>query len=258
MRQAFLIPEKVYGPQRELALHSIRSSVRREISGLNAEIIQIDVTNRGWVKLVLEGEDAEAAKNFLDHKYGSIYELDSFYPGMVLKGKLVDPTKFGHGVYVDIGLLSVKKDAFIPLYTLRKQLVNNIRKPLRKITDNFALVENFPLEIKLKNIDKATYNIEAELSESQINIFEEWIKSSLDRIIICGATRQQVRKAIIKSGHLQDILSIDRLGLLEHAVVCKYGTEAPGMISEIGEFLPKVPMKGFLPKVIKGFIETKH
>ncbi|WXG40726.1 MAG: DUF2110 family protein [Candidatus Freyarchaeum deiterrae] len=255
MEQVFLVSEKVYGPQRELALHSISSGIKKEISELQVKIKSIDITERGWIQLVLEGEDAEAAKNFLNHKYGSIYEPGDLHQGLTVRGKLVEPTKFGYGLYLDVGLNSNKKDAFIPLYILRKQLLNNVKKPLRKIIDKFALIENFPLEVKIVNVNKETRDIEAELSGNQISMFKGWISSSSDRIMICGSTRQQVRKAIIKSGHLQDILSIERLGLLENAIVCKYGSEAPGIISEIGKFLPRVPMKGFLPKSIKAFMK---
>lgn len=254
MRQVFLIPEKIYGPQKELALHSIRSVIIREISELKVKMMSIDVNERGWIQLVLEGEDAEAAKNFLNYKYGSIYGLTDLHRGLTCRGKLVEPIKFGYGIYVDIGLYSNKKDAFIPLFALRKQLLNSLQKPLRKIIDNFALIENFPIELKIMSVNRETLDIEAKLSEKQVSVFKKWINSSLDRIIICGSTRQQVRKAIIRSGHLRDILSIERLGLLEQAVVCKYDTEAPGIISKIGKFLPKVPMKGFLPKNIKTFI----
>lgn len=254
MRQVFLIPEKIYGPQKELALRSIRSAVSREISELKVKMMSIDINERGWVQLVLEGEDAEAAKNFLNYNYGSIYGLNDLHHGLICKGKLIEPTKFGYGIYVDIGLHSNKKDAFIPLFVLRKQLSNNLQRPLRKIIDNFALIENFPLELKIMNVNQETHDIEAKLSEKQVSMFKKWINSSLDRIIICGSTRQQARKAVIKSGHLRDILSIERLGLLEQAVVCKYDTGAPGIISEIGKFLPQVPMKGFLPKTIKTFI----
>lgn len=253
MEQVFLIPEKVYGPQKELALISIRSSIKKEISKLQVKLVDVGITERGWIQLVLKGEDAEAAKNFLNHKYSSICELDKLHPGLTVRGKLVEPKKFGYGLYVDIGLNSNKKDAFVPLYVLRNQLVNNLRKPLRMIVDEFALIENFPLEVKILNVNREGGDIEAKLSENQVSMFNKWVNSSSDRIIICGSTRQKVRKAVIKSGHLRDILSIERLGLLEHAVVCKYGSDAPGMISEIGKFLPKIPMRGFLPKSIKAF-----
>jgi len=255
MKQVFLIPEKIYGPQKELALHSISSSIKKEISELQVKMISVDITEKGWIQLVLDGEDAEAAKNFLYSKYGSVYGLDDLYHGLMFRGKLVEPMKFGYGLYVDIGLNSSSKDAFIPLYVLRKQLVNNVRKPLRQIIDRFALIENFPLEVKIMNVNQGTHEIDAELSVNQLSMFKKWMSTASDRIVICGSTRQQARKAIIKSGHLQDILSIERLGLLEHAVVCKYGSEAPGIISEIGKFLPKVPMKGFLPKSIKAFMK---
>ncbi|MGQ9723254.1 MAG: DUF2110 family protein [Candidatus Jordarchaeum sp.] len=254
MKQVFLIPEKIYGPQIELAFHSIRSSIRNEISELKIKMLNIDINERGWIQLTLEGEDAEAAKNFLNYEFGSTYGMSDLHQGLICRGKLVEPTKFGYGVYVDIGLDSNKKDVFIPLFKLREQLLNNLRRTLRKIITNFALIENFPLELEIIKVDKETNNIKAKLSDNQVSIFKKWINSALDRIIICGSTRQQIRKAIIKSGHLQDILSIERLGLLEQAVVCKYNTEAPGLISEIGKFLPNIPMKGFIPKNIKSLM----
>ncbi|MEM3526534.1 MAG: DUF2110 family protein [Candidatus Jordarchaeaceae archaeon] len=254
MKQVFLISEKVYGPQKELALRSITSSIRREISGLQVKLVSIDIAEKGWLQLVLEGEDAEAARNFLSRKHSLVRSLEELRPGLTIRGKLVEPKRFGYGLYVDIGLPSNEKDAFIPLYTLRRQLLNNIRKPLRVIVDNFALIENFPLEVKILNINREKGDIEAELSENQAFMFKRWVNSSSDRIIVCGSTRQQVRKAVIKSGHLRDIVSIERLGLLEHVVICKYGSDGPGLIYEIGKFLPDVPMKGFLPKNIKALI----
>jgi hypothetical protein len=40
-----------------------------------------------------------------------------------------------------------------------------------------------------------------------------------------------------RSGHIRDIYAIERLGILEHSIVCKHGTDAPGLIPIIGPLL---------------------
>ena len=52
-----------------------------------------------------------------------------------------------------------------------------------------------------------------------------------------GATKNQFKKALVKRGHLRDIVSVERHGFLEHIVILKEGTEAPGIIAHIGKYL---------------------
>jgi hypothetical protein len=53
-----------------------------------------------------------------------------------------------------------------------------------------------------------------------------------------SATRAEVRATVNRAGHAQDILTVERLGLLEQSIVCKEGTDPPGLIASIGEYLP--------------------
>ncbi|MFB6177500.1 MAG: DUF2110 family protein, partial [Halobaculum sp.] len=41
-----------------------------------------------------------------------------------------------------------------------------------------------------------------------------------------------------RAGHARDILTVERLGLLEQSVVCKGGTDPPGLLSAVGQYLP--------------------
>ena len=61
-----------------------------------------------------------------------------------------------------------------------------------------------------------------------------WKKASTDRVTVNGATRSEIKYAIKKTGHSRDIYGIERLGLLEHAIVCRENTDGPGIVASIG------------------------
>jgi len=253
--QSVILLEKVYGPNKDTAIKAFKHIITGLLKDLHVKIIKLERTEKNWIKIVLNGEDAEVAKNYLAKEFYTTTLINQLEKGIVIKGKLVDVEKYGYGVYVDIGVIDPHpKDALISLYVLRRQLANDHMVSARQIVKKYAFMNYLPLEIKIRDINENFETIEAELSENQLKKYKEWIKQGLDRILVCGATRQMIRKAIIKSGHLRDVLSIERLGLLEHAVVCKSSTTAQGLIAEIGKYMPKIPMKAFKPKEIKKWL----
>jgi hypothetical protein len=53
-----------------------------------------------------------------------------------------------------------------------------------------------------------------------------------------SATRAEVRATVNRAGHARDIVTVERIGLLEQSIVCKEGTDPPGLLAAIGEYLP--------------------
>jgi hypothetical protein len=53
-----------------------------------------------------------------------------------------------------------------------------------------------------------------------------------------SATRAEVRATVNRAGHARDIVTVERLGLLEQSIVCKPETDPPGLLASIGEYLP--------------------
>jgi hypothetical protein len=53
----------------------------------------------------------------------------------------------------------------------------------------------------------------------------------------------------------RDIVSIESLGMFEHALTCKLGTDAAGLISEIGKNMGNVRFQVFNPRNIKEALE---
>jgi len=47
-----------------------------------------------------------------------------------------------------------------------------------------------------------------------------------------------VRATVNRAGHAEDIVTVERLGLLEQSVVCAEGTDPPGLLASVGGYLP--------------------
>jgi hypothetical protein len=41
-----------------------------------------------------------------------------------------------------------------------------------------------------------------------------------------------------RAGHAEDIVTVERLGLLEQSIVTREGTDPPGLLASIGGYLP--------------------
>lgn len=249
--------ERVYGAGVEDGLKSARMLLKTDLSELNVTVKEVSLDDKGRLVVTLEGEDEEAARNFLAQRYGCTRSLSELREGGEYRGRVVDPLYYGYGFYVDIGVVHPSpKDALVPLYKLREQLLGGQKVPLRTIVRTFCFVENLPVEVRVVKVDPARNEIEAELSGRELERLNEWVRSKLDRVVVCGATRQQVRRAVIKSGHLRDIVAIERLGLMEHAIVCKYGTDAPGIIAEVGGYLKNATLRAFIPEEVRKVISS--
>jgi hypothetical protein len=53
-----------------------------------------------------------------------------------------------------------------------------------------------------------------------------------------SASRAEVRATVNRAGHAHDIVTVERLGLLEQSIVCREETDPPGLLASIGEYLP--------------------
>ena len=247
--------EKSYGTYKVAALNAFRRNLSKELEGLEVQIKKVNLHPRNWITVEVEGDDEEAAYNLLQHYYGTTCSFDQLEKDQTRKGKLLQTGKYGYGFFIDIGIDSAKIiDAFIPLYALRQQLAKNEKLPLRRLSILYGFLDNLSLEVRIESIDRLQRKIQVVLSDAQINTFEKWIRSKLERLIVVGVTRHHLKKVIINSGHLRDITSIDRLGFLEEMIICKRGTNAPGILSEIGSSLPESQIQLFIPTKLEAYI----
>ena len=246
--------EKVYGSFSSEILEPVFSTLCK---ALKVKLRVVGETNRGWVQIEVSGEDEVAALHFLDREVGlapvSLRNIGKF---SVVGGRVVFSGKDETGLYVDIGVYSPEtKDAFIPLRRLQIQLADGKKVPLRRLVEVFCLQNNLPLDVKLvQDVDAQKSWVMAELSEAQLYQIVSWVRFSFDRLIVLGAFFPDVELAVKVSKHFRDVIRIESLGTLEQVILCKLGTDAVGLISKLGRFLPDAILVPFSPRKIQHLI----
>ena len=70
-----------------------------------------------------------------------------------------------------------------------------------------------------------------------------------------GASQNEVETAVERARHFRDIIKIESLGLFEHAVICKLGTDAIGLIPRLGSYLRVASLAPFSPRRIRELIK---
>jgi len=247
--------EKAYGPFAPNLFEPFFSSL---CEGLKVRLKVAGKTDRGWIQVDVSGEDEDVAMRFLDQKFGlapvSLTNLRKF---SLLKGRIISEEMKEDNLWVDVGVFSPQPvNAIIPLQTLQAQIADGKSFSLEQLLDLFCFHVDFPLEVKVvSGVSSESESIEAALSETQFSQITRWINSYLDRLIVLGAPFSDVEAAIKRSRHTRDIIKIESLGLLEHAVLCKLGTEAKGLMPKLGPMLPHAVLAPFSPRKIRQFIK---
>jgi hypothetical protein len=247
------ILEKCYGPYAYRGLNKISHHLTKLCETLEVEVHLLEFGTRGWVKIVLSGEDEEVLSNYLEKEYGLTQNtIDHVEVGKILRGKVIDSGSVGYGLYVDLGINQPEEiDALVPLHELRVQLAKGRKTSLREIIHAFCLFDNLTLEVVPTVVDLDKSIIEACLSDSQLSVLTDWEETNLERILVMGAARSQVRDSLVRTGHKRDVLRIEDMGLLESLVICKLGTHAKGLIPRLGRLLRGVSFHIFLPRVAR-------
>jgi hypothetical protein len=78
----------------------------------------------------------------------------------------------------------------------------------------------------------------------------------LDRLIIVRASADNIKLALKYGGLTRDIVDVEPLGFFEHAVLCKLGTDARGLIPRIGRNLKEATFAVFSPRRILRILEN--
>ena len=242
--------EKIYGSGSPAIFEELYSSLVR---GLQVQLRLAGTTNRGWIQLDVSGEDETAVLSLLDREVGlAPVSFDGIKRFSVMRGNVVFSSKSKEELYVDLGVSSpVTYDAVLLKNRLRAQLADGRELSLQSLVELFCLYDNVPLEVKIvEKVGGDRRNVGAVLSEAQLSLFRRWIHSRFDRLIILGSLFSDVERAVKLSRHSRDIIKIESLGALEHVVLCKLGTDAVGLIPNLGRYLKYAVLVPFSPEKI--------
>jgi len=230
-------------------LKQIEMSLQTIFEDLDAQVQILDKQSNRWVKVKITGEDEVVAKNYITKQIGicptSLDEVssDTEFKGYIQK---IDTTGT---LIVDIGILEPKTVyAHIPLTTLQTQLLEGKEISLKKIAELFALSADLPISIKVKGIHAVENIINAELSTTQVEKLKNWQDSLLERLIVLGATTDEITLTLERTQLNRDIINTEALGLFEQVLTCKLGTNAAGIIPRIGRYMRNTQFLVFNPK----------
>jgi len=230
-------------------IKQIETSLQTTFEDLDAQVKVLGNSVNRWVKVEITGEDEGVAKSYITKQIGICpNSIDEVLAGAELKG-YIQKIDTSETLTVDIGILEPKiVYAHIPLATLQVQLLGGKETSLKKIAELFALSADLPVSIKVNDTHVGKNVIEAEFSATQIKMFKNWQDSLLDRLVILGATDEEVNLTLERTRLNRDVISTEALGLFEQVLTCKLGTDATGLIPRIGRYMRNARFLVFNPK----------
>ena len=240
-------------------LKQIDKALKLAFEGLEVEAKILSTVADGWIQIALTGEDEEIATNYVIKEIGlcpsSLGNVKKF---STLNGYISTLKKNGEELLVDVGVFEPKVvHATIPLRRLQAQLVDGRKIALGKIAALFGFCKGLPVSVKVTRLSEEESHIEAELSALQVEKYGRWRESLLDRLIVLGSSLYEVKRTLDYAGLNRDIISVESWGMFEHALVCKFGTDAAGLIPKIGRNLKNAKFTVFNPKRLLQFLEAK-
>lgn len=239
-------------------LNQCKKIIQSYFENLDVEETNLGINKAGWLQLTVDGEDEKIATNYLIDKIGllPIYK-ETIKKNSAYKGRISNFNE-NKSLSIDIGIFSPHISlATITLEKLQNQLMKGKKTSLKDISSLFGLIIGLPLNIKVLNIFEEETKIEAELSDVQLSLFDSWQKSFLDRLIIIGASRNQIKKTLNLTRLNKDVINVESLGLFIHVLTCKLGTDAVGLIPRIGKILKNTKLTVFNPKKIHMILQSK-
>ncbi|MFB6221671.1 MAG: DUF2110 family protein [Halolamina sp.] len=209
----------VEGDARERSLDSLDSLVANDLADLDADWT-VGVRDDEFVSVTVEGPDETVARNLLRERWGEV--TDHFDAGETYVGTL--ESWDGSTWVLDAGKrIEVAND----------QLGLGPGNPIQ-VRDRFGVVQHTPLAF--------VYDADGDhrLADETRDMLYDWTRAEGNggRLNVNSATRGEVRATVNRAGHAQDIVTVERLGLLEQSVICKEGTDPPGLLASVGEYLP--------------------
>ena len=240
-------------------LNQIGKALKLSFEGLNVEAKILGIAADRWVQIALAGEDESIAANYITKEIGfcpTSFENAKKFP--TLNGYVTNFEKSREELSIDVGVFQPKiVHATIPLRHLQAQLVDGRKIALRKIVELFGFCEDLPINIKVARVNEEGSHIEAELSTRQVEKYEGWQESLLDRLLVLGSSLYEVKRTLEYAKLNRDVISVESLGMFEHTLTCKLGTDAAGLISKIGRILKSAKFAVFNPRKIMEFLEVK-
>jgi len=223
----------------------LKKAVQQDIEAFNTKW-SIEEVKKGDVitfKVSIDGEDAEAARNFLRLKHGAHTTLVDVREDVAIPRARADaPGSAGFGIFFDIGLDG--KNALYPLYRMRQQLLDNQKQPARLIAKLFGFCNGFGYPVVVTEVDENS-KVFVELDARSVEEFKAWQRDGLDRVMCHGEIAEVIERTLVKAGAKKEHFMIQDAGFLDCLITCDKRTEGAGLVGLIGPRLSHVTMSVF-------------
>jgi hypothetical protein len=206
----------VEGDARSRALDGMEAMVDDDLGDLDVEWT-VGVRDDDFVSVTVEGPDATVARNLLRERWGEVPTDGRLTDGDTYVGTLES--------WDDDGFVL---DAGVRVRIPTAELGLGPGSPAQ-IRDRFGLVQHLPLEFVAGD--------PARLSDDERDRLYDWSRGR-GRVNVNSTTRGEARATVNRAGHAGDIVTVERLGLLEQSIVCAEGTDPPGLLASVGQYLP--------------------
>ena len=245
-----ILAEKIEKPLHLETLQKFNQKLGEETKELDVEIKRIDFISGDWLFVEYNGEDNEIFTELLRRDHGFIpIELTKVKLGETYRGFIIGNEDRGRGIRIDIGIISPRLSyGLYPLHRIRDQLAEDKSESLKEITEKFCLHKGIPINVRIEEIRKVK-RISLSVTNEQESYLKDWDRYPFDRVVVIGAFDDQVKKAIKITRLAKDIIRIDPLSFTSSLLTCKLGTDAPGVISKLGQELRYAKLFSFIPRL---------
>ncbi len=211
--------------------------LKTQFEELDVEVKVLSNSASRWVQVSLSGEDEAVAVSYIVKQIGTCpTNLENAKNQPVLKGYVAKVDLVKQELVVDVGIFEPTTIwATVSLASLQTQLAEGKKLDLKKIAESYGFAERSPLSIR--PVSQEGDILQAELSAGQVEKLHSWQQSLLDRLIILGASKETIDSVLERTRLTRDVIDIEELGMFEHALACKLGTNAAGLVSVMGRYL---------------------
>jgi hypothetical protein len=234
-------------------LKQLDQILKAEFEGLEVEAKILGTVGDRWAQLALTGEDENIATSYVLKEIGVCpTDIEKIRGIPVLKGFITDFERGAEVLSVDVGIFEPKViPATLSLDHLQTSLLEGKKVGLERLVKLFGLCPDLPINIRTVRFDEKRALIEAELAEGQKHIYRNWLESLLDRLIVIGSPLSEIKKTLRHAKLERDVIDVESLGMFEHVLICKLGTDAAGLVPRIGRKLREAKFAVFNPKRLR-------
>ena len=209
---------KVYvaGDARDRTLDGLRGIVQDRFGDLDVSF-DVGLRDDEFPTVTVDGPDATVARNLLREEFGEIvttHEAGETYVGTLEQWD-------DDGFVLDVG--------FGETVRIPTEGLNLGQGSPAQIRKRFGLVQHMPLWFVAGD--------DPRLADETVDRLYDWSRGT-GRVNANSVTRSEARATVNRAGHAQDIVTVERLGLLEQSIICDPETDAPGLLSDIGQYMP--------------------